>query len=162
MKLGILSDTHNNAANIHTALDIFQQEGIARLVHCGDITTPDMILLFKGWQVTFVYGNIDKLQAELADAARQIGLQPPQRIAQLTIGGVPIAVTHGHDGLQRLIGQQAHHYILHGHTHLRRDETIGSVRVINPGALGGTQRQSRSVAILDTESGDLRFIELGN
>jgi predicted phosphodiesterase len=38
--------------------------------------------------------------------------------------------------------------------------TIGRARVINPGALGGRRRQSRSFCILDLTTGEIRFVEL--
>jgi len=52
-------------------------------------------------------------------------------------------------------------FICHGHTHERRDEVRSAygVRLINPGALGGSRPQARSVCILDPASDDLEFIE---
>jgi putative phosphoesterase len=160
MKIGILSDTHNNAANTRDALAIFQAEGISRLVHCGDMTTGQIVMLFAGWDVTFVLGNGDLFVQELNTAAGLIGVQPPRPVASLTLDGLPVAVVHGHHDLERLIRQQDHRYVLHGHTHRRRDERIGSTRVINPGALGGRRIEPRSVAVLDLATDTLRFIEL--
>jgi predicted phosphodiesterase len=37
------------------------------------------------------------------------------------------------------------------------DKRIGKTRVINPGALGGLKKQSRSVALLDLETDQLIF-----
>ena len=47
-----------------------------------------------------------------------------------------------------------------GHTHRRRDQTIGRTRVINPGALGGVRWQRRSFCILDLATGEARFVKL--
>ena len=162
MKLGILSDTHNNRENTLAALDIFRAEDVGYLLHCGDVTTGDIIRLFEGWQMVFVFGNMDRDPQGLIDAARETGLTPPQQTFTLTLDGIPIAVTHGHqdEALQNLIESQQYRYVFHGHTHLRRDEQIGTTRVINPGALGGVQRQSRSVAVVDLRTGDMQFIEL--
>ena len=51
--------------------------------------------------------------------------------------------------------------MVHGHTHVRRDERIGvgggkTVRVINPGAL--QRAREKSVAVLDTERDEVRFV----
>ncbi len=54
MVIGILSDTHNNVENTRKALEIFRRENIRRLFHCGDITRPDVVYLFSGFEVTFV------------------------------------------------------------------------------------------------------------
>jgi hypothetical protein len=48
-------------------------------------------------------------------------------------------------------------YLFTGHTHVRMDKRIGRTRLINPGALGGTRKQSRSVAILDLDTDELIF-----
>ncbi|NPV67656.1 MAG: YfcE family phosphodiesterase [Anaerolineae bacterium] len=158
MLIGLLSDTHNNAATTRAALAIFRQEGVTRLLHCGDITGGEIVLLFAGWEATFVLGNMDRAVAELEAAASQIGCAPPRPAVNLVVDGYPIALLHGHDGLERAIQSGAYRYVIHGHTHLHRDERLGATRVINPGALGGTRREGRSVAVLDTAADRLRFI----
>jgi len=158
--IGILSDTHNNAAATQAALAIFRQEGVTRLLHCGDITGGDIVLLFAGWDVTFVLGNMDKEPAGLEAAARRINCAPPRLSVNLVVDGFPIALLHGHDGLERAIRSGAYRYVIHGHSHLHRDERLGATRVINPGALGGLRREPRSVAVLDVAADLLRFIPI--
>jgi predicted phosphodiesterase len=77
------------------------------------------------------------------------------------IPDVRVAVTHGHvPGKIESFLEGSYNYIFHGHTHRRRDETIGACRIINPGALGGTQHESRSVCLLDLKTGHLQFSHL--
>jgi len=163
MQIGLLSDTHDHHDNTRAALDAFRARGVTRLIHCGDVTSPETLLLFAGWDVTCVLGNMDRGVGELADAARQIGLAPPQRRCELEIGGVWIGVTHGDDTslLYQMMFSGRFTWICHGHTHLRRDELRSAyrVRLVNPGALGGNCPQSRSVALLDPGAGRLEFIE---
>lgn len=160
MKIGILSDTHNIKSTTLAALEMFRQAGITRLFHCGDITTEATLSLFEGWDVTFVWGNGDLEKPSLEAAARALGLALPTAQAQVVIDGYPIAVLHGHEGLNGVIRSGQYRYVFHGHSHQRRDEWVGPTRVINPGALGGARRESRSVAILDVATDDLRFIEI--
>ena len=79
MNIGILSDTHNLVANTLAALEIFRREGVTRLFHCGDITSEATLALFKGWDMTFVWGNGDLEKAALTAAARALGLPRPPR-----------------------------------------------------------------------------------
>ena len=51
MRLGILSDTHNNAANTQAALSVFRQHGITQLIHCGDVNRPEILELFTGFEM---------------------------------------------------------------------------------------------------------------
>jgi len=163
MNLGILSDTHDNADNTRAALPELRRRGITRLVHCGDITTPEIVHLFAGWDVAFVWGNMDHNWAELSDAARRIGVAIPQMSRAIQIDSKLIGITHGADQkiLYNMMMSGKYVYLCHGHTHERRDEVRSAygVRLINPGALGGSRPQARSVCILDPVSDDLEFIE---
>lgn len=162
MQIGVLSDTHDAHDNTRAALDVFRERGIKRLIHCGDVTSPETLMLFAGWDVTFALGNMDRA-AELADAARIVGLAPPQRTRELEINGVRIGVTHGDDAdlLYRLMFSGRFTFVCHGHTHERRNDLRSAygVRLVNPGALGGSCPQARSIAVLDTEARSVEFIE---
>ena len=163
MKIGILSDTHNHAHNTTVVLNALRERGVARVIHCGDITTPAIVFLFAGWQVTFVLGNMDHARSDLADAARSIGAAPPAASRVVEVDGKLIGVTHGHDYalLHSMIMSGKYSYICHGHTHHRLDEFRSpySVRLINPGAVGGNHPQSRSVCVLDASADTIEFIE---
>jgi hypothetical protein len=163
VKIGILSDTHNHAQNTQTALATFRERGITRLIHCGDITTPEIVSLFTGWDVTFVLGNMDSGRVELGEAARRIGAPRPQPSVEVEIAGKLIGATHGADMglLYRMMIGGKYDYLCHGHTHERRNEHRGaySVRLINPGALGGNFPEARSVCILDVTTAEVEFIE---
>lgn len=163
MNVGILSDTHNNVKNTQIALATFRERGISKLIHCGDITAPDIVQLFAGWDVSFVFGNMDHGRGALMDAAKIAGVRPPQQTQIVDADGVSIAVTHGnnHAELFRLQVGRKYGFVCHGHTHERRNEYHSgyAVRLINPGALGGNKPQTRSIAILDTVSGEVEFIE---
>ncbi len=163
MLIGILSDTHNDAHNTQSALQAFRERGVAQIIHCGDITTPEIVYLFSGWQVLFVWGNGDHDKKALTAAAQAIGAPPPQMVHVLEVDGVKIAATHGHKQglLADLIAAGEYAYVCHGHTHLRKDERRPpfNVRVLNPGALGGVKLQTRSICILDTDTAQAEFIE---
>jgi hypothetical protein len=163
MKLGILSDTHNNDTDLQRALAIFRQQGVERLIFCGDVTSPDMIAHFKGWAVHFVYGNVDEDRASLAHEVKH-------RLADSTIGmswsgeikGVRLAATHGHEEmlLEDLIQGGLYDFVFRGHSHTRLDSVEGSTRVINPGALGGKRTETCSVCIVELPSGEATFVEV--
>lgn len=158
MKIGILSDTHNNLQTTRAALALFRAEGVRRLYHCGDITTGQVVMLFAGWQVNFVWGNVDYSHADVEAALRRLGLPAPQAQLHFTLEGHACVMTHGHTGIDSLIASGQFRYLFHGHTHERRDEVFGTTRVINPGALGGRRSEDRSVAVLDVDTDTLRFL----
>jgi putative phosphoesterase len=163
VKIGILSDTHNFQKNTEAALAVLRARGINTVIHCGDITSPEIVHLFAGWDVTFVLGNMDSSHTGLIDATRRIGAPPPKRSQEIEVAGKWIAACHGHDHslLFRLMISGKYAYVCHGHTHKRRDEYRSdyNVRLINPGALGGSQSQTRSIGILDVRADRVEFVE---
>jgi hypothetical protein len=163
MKLGIMSDTHNNKHNTQAALAVLRERAIKHLIHCGDITTPEMVYLFSGLTVTFVFGNMDRDWVALGEASNRIGADRPRQSREIEIGGKMIGVTHGADAnlLHQMMMSGKYDYVCHGHTHERRNEyrSAYGVRLINPGALGGSKPQTRSICILDLEADVIEFIE---
>jgi len=162
MKIGVISDTHADVETTRHALEMLREEGVSKIIHCGDVTTSDVLELFDGWDVSIVYGNMDYNKGGLRGAARQLEGVSIRSTYTEELNGIKLAACHGHQSqvLQDFINSGMYDYVFHGHTHKRRDERIGETRVINPGALGGMRKQSRSLCVIDLETGNVRFIEL--
>ena len=155
MKIGILSDTHNNLTNLQSALALFRKEGVKELVHCGDITSQETAAALGDFRVIHTAGNGDYATGEI----RQIllGLNPQSYSGLVYTGdiqGVKIAVTHGHlnGKVQELLNSGEFAYVFTGHSHRRKDILVGPTRLVNPGSLGGLKFEERSVFILDLAS----------
>jgi len=162
MKIGIISDTHDDMDNLEAALDILETEGVTQILHCGDVCGPHIVRAFAGFDVWIAQGNMDR-HTGLTQAVE--GMLGPGRLAWFqrpTLNGYPLAMIHGdnEEALANLITSGQYTYVFHGHTHRRRDRTVGQTRAINPGALGGRRWQSRSFCILDLATGEARFMEL--
>jgi putative phosphoesterase len=163
LRIGILSDTHNEVGKTRTALAALNARGVNKLVHCGDVTKPMMIGLFEGWDITFVYGNIDRDRLGLTQAVEAMtGPASIGVVAELALNGTRIGVCHGHDEelLETMIESKAYDLVCHGHSHSRRNQLVGQVRIINPGALGGRCPESRSVCVLDLSTRRAEFIHV--
>lgn len=156
MRIGILSDTHNNLPNVRTALGILRQAGVDTLIHCGDITELETALLFVEFRVICTFGNGDWNAPEIG---KNLHYFRPDNASGLSFegnwDGVKIAATHGHlpGILENQIQSGQFDYVFHGHSHRSEDRLEGRTRVINPGALGGLKREPRSFAIVDLASG---------
>lgn len=161
-RVGIVSDTHGNTDRLTAACERFERDGIHLVLHAGDINTERVIDQLVGFDCYFVLGNADYDEQTLRGAVR--AHYAPDRIKRtqiIEVNGASIALTHGHTkDLDKLIESGEYDYVVHGHTHVRRDEMRGETRIINPGALGGLKPQTRSYAILDVASGKLDWVEL--
>lgn len=164
MKLGILSDTHNHTQNLKSAISLFRSRGISTLIHCGDMTSPNTAELLTGFRVIAVTGNMDMNTGRLEGTLKKLN-QENSLEATFTgeIEGVSIAATHSHRGnVPELAANGRYTYIFHGHTHRRKQKQVGTTWVINPGALGGTRHESRSVCIVNIITNDVEFIQIAD
>jgi putative phosphoesterase len=160
MKIGIISDTHDNVHNLQVALETLRAENVTKILHCGDVCGPEIVRALEGFDVWIAQGNMDRHRGltqaieEVLGRARLAWLHKP------TLNGYPMAMIHGdnEEVLGNLITSGTYAYVFHGHTHRRRDQTIGRTRVINPGALGSTRSRSRSFCVLDLSLGKVRFV----
>lgn len=157
MLLGILSDSHGHVRPVQRALGLFDQMGVEAVIHCGDVGEEEVFQEFVGRRFWFVWGNTDlptsELFAFISTAGLSVPLEPPLR---LDLDGKRIAVFHGHEpGFSLECRQSNMDYILHGHTHERRDEIVRGHRIINPGALHRTRE--KTVATLDLAADVLTF-----
>ena len=160
----VISDTHNNVQNTQRALNICRGKSIDTILHCGDFTSPETVNLFAGFQIIHVVGNGDiaaqKINSSLMSSNSQYfsGWTFEGKINEISL-----AATHGHlsGKLEQLVYTGQAQYVFYGHTHQKKDMTIRSRRVINPGALGGAYRgDTRSFCIFNIKSAALEFIEL--
>lgn len=160
MLIGILSDSHGDHHSVRRAMAIFDELGVGHIIHCGDVCGTGVLEEMIGRNLTFVWGNMDEPSPGMDGYIKALGLRPPGAPPErLEIDGKRFAVFHGHErGFDRAVAGLDVDYILHGHTHVRRDERIGSRRIINPGALH--RAAVKTVATLDTETDELRFHEI--
>jgi uncharacterized protein len=157
MKVGIISDTHDQVARTSRAVALLIEEGAEVLVHCGDLTGPRVVYECGGLPSYYVFGNNDFDEKGLRRAMAAVQGVCLGYGGLVELGGKRIAVTHGDlaKEVTRLVDGSPD-YLLHGHTHMAADRRDGGVRWINPGALH--RADSWTVAVLDLETGVLRFV----
>ena len=163
MKVGIISDTHDNVPAADAAMDVFEEEGVESVVHCGDFISPPTIphLDREGMELHAVRGNNDGEREGLV--ATFDGLADGTlhgRFAELEFDGRRVAVVHGEERpvIEALAASGEYDYVLHGHWHVREERTVGDTTVVNPGAHFPTvDDEHRTVAILDTADDSVAF-----
>ena len=166
MRIGIVSDSHGQVATLRHALAILADRDCEAIVHCGDICNrPSVKALGSASGETYlVAGNMDLHYSALARHARRAGVHFSPRSIEVPLGdGQYLVATHGHHHglLDELVAGQQFPYVCCGHTHRRRDEQCGTVRIICPGALWQPRAPTHpTVAVLVAETNELTFIDL--
>ena len=71
MKIGIVSDTHNNLRNVQRIVELFNASGVERVIHTGDITQAKTLDVFAHLNAPLygVFGNNDEGERESLEAA---------------------------------------------------------------------------------------------
>ena len=158
MRLGVISDTHDQLARIERALALLRAEGAEMVIHCGDMESPAAVAPFAGRAAHFVYGNCDWDVDGLARAIAAAGGTLHGRFGHLEVEGVPLAFLHGDDArmLRDVEVSGAYAFLFHGHTHVAGERVSGPTRVINPGALH--RATTKTCLLLDLPSGEARHL----
>lgn len=160
MKIGFMSDSHDNMPAIRSAVRFFRDQGVKQVVHCGDIVSPFAIPAIKGGEFekcTAVFGNNDGEWLMLSTMFRQVGeiIKPPIFIE---IYGKRIAVLHEPMPMD-VMDSMPVDIVAFGHTH---EPVIkpGRPMVINPGECCGYLSGRSTVIIVNTENMEAELIEL--
>ncbi|MEC8321162.1 MAG: YfcE family phosphodiesterase [Planctomycetota bacterium] len=156
-RIGLLSDSHGEAARTGRALDLLLDRGADLLIHLGDLGSEAVVDRLAGLPAMIVLGNVDP--PSLGRYAEWLGIAMDGRAVHLQVGGRRLAATHGHlEEVWTDLVATAPDYLLHGHTHEVRDERHGGIRFVNPGAVDRADRWT--VAMLEPEFDRLEIMDI--
>ncbi len=153
MKIGVVSDTHNNRRNVRNIVDLFNLNRVDQVIHTGDITKASTLELFRDLHAPLsgVFGNNDTELDQLAIVASNLGFNFGKPPLHLELHGRAIVVVHDPRDLtdSTTLGSDL---ALHGHTHLLRIEQRESLTIFNPGECAGHMKGFNAVGIVDLDS----------
>ena len=153
MKIGVVSDTHNNLANVYDIVALFNAAGVERVIHTGDITQAKTLDVLAGLDAPLhgVYGNNDVERDALQASAREHGFAFHDPPLELVWAGRRIVVVHDPRDL-RHVPETTATLLLHGHTHMRRCDRLGDGLIFNPGECAGHMKGWNAVGVVDLPS----------
>ena len=158
MILGVVSDTHNRVFNVEKIIDIFNSNNVDKVIHTGDITQAKTLGRFARLNCPLlgVFGNNDIEEEGLIETAKENGFDFQEPPFSLEIEGKKIAIFHEPEEIENFIKKDPSiNLIIHGHTHIYRNENIGNVKIINPGECAGIMKGKNAVGLLKLK--DLSF-----
>ena len=153
MKIGVVSDTHNNTKNVREIVQIFNRAGVDKVVHTGDITTGKTLEMFADLRMPLfgVFGNNDVLVDSLNEVIHRHQFVFGESELKLNWQGRQVLVVHNPKGLTERLDE--FDVALHGHTHMYRDEWVAPTKLIfNPGECAGQMSGWNAVGVVDLES----------
>jgi uncharacterized protein len=157
MRIGIISDTHDQVARTSRAVSALIAEGAEVLLHCGDLTGPAVVYECGGLPGYYVLGNNDYDDKALRKAIDSVGGICLGHGGLVDLGDRRIAITHGDLVKEvRQLEAASPDYLFYGHSHMASDRLHGRTRWINPGALH--RASSWTVAVLDLKTEVLSYL----
>jgi hypothetical protein len=92
----------------------------------------------------------------------EIGAEIRGKFAEIIIDGLKIAILHGEEGelLRVLINAGGHDVVVHAHSHEAKTYMKGETLVINPGKVCGYLSGRSTVALLNTETLEVKIIQI--
>ena len=166
MKIGIISDTHDQRLKILKAIEIFNKEKVRLVVHCGDWVAPFSAARFSALKcpIKGVFGNNDgdhKMHLERNGSF----IEYHDEKMEITVGGRKIFVTHGHIPrlVEKALKSGKYDAVFSGHTHVPGTGSKVKTLWLNPGTLvdeTNDKIKGMSVAIYDTATNSARLISL--
>ncbi|MCD4728266.1 MAG: metallophosphoesterase family protein, partial [Pirellulales bacterium] len=89
MKIGVISDSHDEVTPTRQALGNLDRLGVELTIHCGDVGL-EVVPLLKGREIHFVHGNMDD-----PDRLREALVEPEHtlhdRLGTLEVEGTRVA-----------------------------------------------------------------------
>ena len=163
MKIGIMSDSHDNINNIKKAIQIFKEQEVEAILHAGDLISPFCVPLFDEFKGNFFLcaGNNLGDTPLVKNKIAEIGIYFTQ-VGEIELDNAQFALYHGtHESITTaLIDSQNYDYVIIGHTHHKEIKEKGKTLLINPGETFGDLYGSATIAILDTNTRSVEFHEL--
>jgi len=160
VKLGVISDTHDNMPKIAQAVELFNRERVDLVLHAGDFISPITANEFNKLQAKLVgvFGNNDGDKLYLLKRYKDIG-ELYEDYHELELGGKRIVLMHQPKFLEALIASKKYDLIVYGHTH-ELDLREGPPLVLNPGEAGGWLSGRATVAMVDLATMETKIIDL--
>ena len=160
MKLGVMSDSHDNIPNVKRAVALFNEIGVELVVHAGDFIAPFAIdpLADLNCKVVGVFGNNDGERVVLVKKFEAIGEVHPN-LASTSLGDKTIAVMHYPELAIPIAKSGEYDIVVYGHTHkidIQKDSSL----LLNPGETGGWTTGKATVAVVDIKTLEATIHEL--
>jgi putative phosphoesterase len=160
MRIGVVSDTHNNLRNVTRIVELLNEARVDRVIHTGDITQAKTLDVFAHLDAPLygVFGNNDQERDSLDAAIARHGFDFREPPFELVWHERSIVVVHDPLEFEGVL-RADHELALHGHTHLHRFEQRNGLTFFNPGECAGHMTGYNAIGVVDLETLAARVIK---
>jgi len=149
MRIGILSDSHDNLPEIKKAVSFFNKHKVGFVFHAGDFIAPFIIPKIQALNCDWrgVFGNNDGERSGLSKISKRKIQKAPLRT---NLAGRRITLVHELGAID--LKSEKADLVIFGHTHRPEVIRLNDKMLINPGECGGWLTGESTVALVDLKS----------
>ena len=177
MKIGIISDTHDDIENVQEAIQIFNKSKVDYVIHAGDYIFPGVIKEFKksNAKLIGVLGNNDGEKNGILKSFMDISGELKGELGEVELDGLKFGIYHGTDRevKENITHSKRYDIFICGHTHKREPQRSGMIKdnedtfVLNPGSahrksvsISGLFDEVGRIMLFDTQTKRYEFVDL--
>lgn len=158
MKIAIISDIHDNLANLDIFFEIIENESIEKIICCGDVTNSETLKILSNKfkkEIILIFGNMEiYLENEISNYSN---IKYLGRFGVIQLNSFKVGICHEPSFIRDLLNKYPDlNFVFYGHTHKPWLSIKNKATLINPGTLGGVF-QKPSFAIWDDETGKIKL-----
>ena len=154
MKIGIISDTHDHHKNVLKAIEVFNEQKVSYILHCGDMVSPFTAKAFaqvEGAKFIAVFGNCDGEKRMLTSSIHEFGGEIYEPVYTGEVGGRRVFMAHWPNVLDEVAGSGKYDLVLYGHTHKQDIRKVGDTLIINLGETTDWITGESAVVVLELD-----------
>jgi len=177
VKIGVISDTHDDVENVQEAIQIFNKSKADYVIHAGDYVFPGVIKEFKKLNAKLigVLGNNDGEKNGILKSFIDISGELKGELGEVELEGLKFGVYHGTDSeiKENITRSKKYDILICGHTHRREPQRSGTIKdnkdtfVLNPGSahrksvsISGLFDEVGRIILFDTQTKTYEFVDL--
>jgi uncharacterized protein len=152
MRVGIISDTHDNHRAVRRAVEVFNEQGVDYVLHAGDMARPATASLFaelRGSQFIAVMGNCDVDHVSMKATIQSFGGDYYESGFDGEILDKAVYMAHIPHSVKQAADSQKYDLVVYGHTHHQDIHRVGRTLIVNPGAARNWMTETGHVIIVD-------------
>jgi hypothetical protein len=167
MKIGVISDIHENFHNLLIALKKMEELDVKQIICLGDLMNDGVakILSISKIPVFMIWGNNDGDRVVLTKTACRPGSNlsvSSNTYDFLEFDNRKIFITHYEDLAEPMAKSGLYDIVFCGHTHITRNEKINDCIIINPGEISAQKTGFATLSVYDTTTNSAVIMVLEN
>lgn len=160
MKIGVISDTHDNIPAVLEAFKFFEKNNIGVVLHLGDIISPFVIRFIREvytGEIKAIFGNNDGDKLFLMEMFKRYN-------SEITIGPRIIELANrkifmSHEPISPETLAKDYDLVLYGHLHEIRSKRYNNSLILNPGEACGYLSNKRTLSVVDLKTLEFEIVE---